>query len=104
MSGSDQAGYSGMKQYINNHYGRLISAALFSSVFVALGKIATEDDKNSDGTESKTAEAVMEQLTTLGAQLAEKNLNISPTLHIKPGRRFTIITTKDVAFQEDYRM
>lgn len=72
MSGSDQAGYSGMKQYINNHYGRLISAALFSSVFVALGKIATEDDKNSDGTESKTAEAVMEQLTTLGAHLTEK--------------------------------
>lgn len=104
MAGSDQAGYAGMHQYVNNHYGRLIGAAIFSSVFVALGKLATEDDKNDDGTESAAAEAVMEQMTSFGARLAERNLNISPTLMIKPGRRFTIITTKDVAFQESYKM
>lgn len=104
MTGSDQAGYAGMHQYVNNHYGRLIGAAIFSSVFVALGKLATENDKNDDGTESAAAEAVMEQMTSFGARLAERNLNISPTLMIKPGRRFTIITTKDVAFQESYKM
>lgn len=104
MPGSDQAGYSGMKQYVNNHYGRLIGAAVFSSVFVALGKEATKNDKKDDGSNSSTAEAVMEQMTSFGTRLAERNLNISPTLMIKPGRRFTIITTKDVAFQETYKM
>lgn len=104
MPGSDQAGYAGMKQYVDNHYGRLIGAALFSSVFVALGKVATADDKNDDGTESAAAEAVMEQMTSFGVRLAERNMNIAPTLKIKPGRRFTIITTKDVAFQESYSL
>lgn len=102
MSGSDQAGYAGMKQYVNNHYGRLLGAALFSSVFVALGKEATKNDKNEDGTESSASEAIMEQMTSFGVRLAERNLNIAPTLLIKPGRRFTIITTKDVAFRETY--
>lgn len=104
MSGSDSAGYSGMKQYVNNHYGRLLASALFSSVFVIAGKVATDNDKNNDGTESTAAEAVMEQMSSFGASLAERNLNLAPTLLIKPGRRFTIITTKDVAFQETYKM
>lgn len=104
MAGSDQAGYAGLHQYVDNHYGRLIGAALFSSVFVALGKTATENDKNDDGTESTAAEAVMEQMSSFGVRLAERNLNIAPTLKIKPGRRFTIITTQDVAFQETYKM
>lgn len=102
LIGSDQSGYSGLKQKIDNHYSRMIGAALFASVFVAAGKIATENDKDKDGNESKAAEAVMEQMSSLGARLAERNMNVAPTLRILPGYRFTIITTKDMAFAEPY--
>jgi type IV secretion system protein VirB10 len=102
MVGGDQSGYAGFKQKIDNHYSRLIGAALFASVFVAAGKIATEDDENKDGTKTDTANAVMETMANLGAQIAERNLNIAPTLRILPGYRFSIICTKDIAFAESY--
>lgn len=102
LTGSDQAGYSGFKQKIDNHYSRMVGAALFASVFVAAGKIATDNDKDKDGAESTAAEAVMEQMSSLGAKLAERNLNVAPTLRILPGYRFSIITTKDIAFSEPY--
>lgn len=99
MGGTDSAGYAGFKQKVDNHYSRLIGAALFSSVFVAAGKIATENDKNADGKETLAAEAVMEQMTSLGARIAERNLNVAPTLRILPGYRFSIIVNKDIAFR-----
>lgn len=102
LTGSDQSGYSGFKQKIDNHYSRMVGAALFASVFVAAGKVATDNDKDKDGNESTAAEAVMEQMSSLGARLAERNLNVAPTLRILPGYRFSIITTKDMAFAEPY--
>ena len=99
MGGTDSAGYAGFKQKVDNHYSRLIGAALFSSVFVAAGKIATENYKNADGKETLAAEAVMEQMTSLGARIAERNLNVASTLRILPGYRFSIIVNKDIAFR-----
>lgn len=102
LLGADRSGYSGFKQKIDNHYSRMVGAALLASVFVAAGKIATDDDKDKDGNESKSAEAVMEQMTSLGARLVERNMNVAPTLRILPGYQFSIITTKDIAFAEPY--
>jgi type IV secretion system protein VirB10 len=102
MLGADQSGYAGFKQKIDNHYSRLIGAALFASVFVAAGRIATQDDENDDGSKTEAANAVMETMASLGARLAERNLNVAPTLRILPGYRFAIICTRDIAFAEPY--
>ncbi|MDR1650970.1 MAG: hypothetical protein LBR87_04220 [Synergistaceae bacterium] len=106
MLGSDQRGYAGFKQKTDHHYSRMLGAALFASVFVAAGKEATKDDTttNEDGEtfESTFAEAVMENVTNVATKMVEKNMNIAPTLRILPGYRFSIITTRDVAFAEPY--
>ncbi|MDR1649449.1 MAG: hypothetical protein LBR71_04240 [Synergistaceae bacterium] len=102
MVGGDQAGNAGFKQSVDNHYSRLIGAALFASVFTAAGKIATDNDKDDQGNESTVAEAVMETMSQLGAKLAERNMNVAPTLRIRPGYRFSIVTAKDIAFAEPY--
>jgi type IV secretion system protein VirB10 len=106
MLGSDQRGYAGFKQKTDNHYSRMLGAAIFASVFVAAGKEATKDDTTTDEdgktTESVFAEAVMENVTNAASQMLEKNMNIAPTLRILPGYRFSIITTRDVSFAEPY--
>jgi type IV secretion system protein VirB10 len=102
MIGGDQAGYAGFKQKVDNHYSRLLGAALFASVFTAAGKIATQNERDSDGNETVIAESVMQTISSLGARLAERSLNVAPTLRILPGYRFSIVTTQDIAFAEPY--
>jgi type IV secretion system protein VirB10 len=108
MLGSDQRGYAGFKQKTDNHYSRMIGAAIFASVFVAAGKEATKDDEGSSGddddrsSKSIFAESVMENVTNIATEMLEKNMNVAPTLRILPGYRFSIITTKDVTFAEPY--
>jgi type IV secretion system protein VirB10 len=111
MLGSDQSGYAGFKQKVDHHYSRMLGAAIFASVFVAAGKEVTKDDKSttsgSDGersTDSIFAETVMENVTNIATQMIDKNMNIAPTLRILPGYRFSIVTTKDIAFAEPYIM
>ncbi|KAJ8136571.1 hypothetical protein OY671_010216, partial [Metschnikowia pulcherrima] len=36
------------------------------------------------------------------AMMIQKNLNISPTLMIRPGFRFNVVVTKDLAFSKPY--
>ncbi len=105
LIGADRSGYSGFKQKIDNHYSRMLGAALFASVFIAGSEIVTEDDENNNDDEDNTktaSEAVAEQMASLGAHLVERNLNVAPTLRILPGYQFSIITTKDIAFAEPY--
>jgi type IV secretion system protein VirB10 len=111
MLGSDQSGYAGFKQKVDNHYGRLIGASIFASVFVAAGKEATKNDNvDSDsgtGSDNRStrdifAESVMENVTNIATRFVDRNMNVAPTLRILPGYRFIIVTTKDVAFAEPY--
>jgi type IV secretion system protein VirB10 len=111
MIGSDQSGYAGFKQKVDNHYGRLIGASIFASVFVAAGKEATKNDNvdsnSGSGSDNRStrnifAESVMENATNIATRFVDRNMNVAPTLRILPGYRFIIVTTKDVAFAEPY--
>lgn len=42
------------------------------------------------------AGALGQQLGQLGMQLAQRNLNIQPTIEIRPGYAFNIVVTKDM--------
>ena len=48
------------------------------------------------------SEALGQQLGQVTAQLIATNMNIAPTLEIRPGYRFNIIVTKDMAFKKPY--
>ncbi|MNR14979.1 Type IV secretion system protein virB10 [compost metagenome] len=107
MPGADQAGYSGFKDKVNNHYFRLFGSALLMSAVTAGVALSQEQDNSGFGTEttasSAMSEALGQQLGQVTAQLISKNLNIAPTLEIRPGFRFNVIVTKDLTFSKPYK-
>lgn len=46
--------------------------------------------------------ALAAQLGQATLQLLQKNLNIMPTLEIRPGYPFNVIVTKDMVFRKPY--
>ena len=114
MPGASGAGYAGFSDRINNHYGRLWGNALMLSLVGA--SITYSVDKNSNnnnsgnnnnGNNSTVRGALSESLgQTFGqavSQSIQKNMNVSPTLEIRPGYRFNVIITKDIDFSKPYR-
>lgn len=106
MPGADGAGYAGFKDQVNNHYVRLFSSAFLMSGItagIALSQPQTVNNNERQTASSALSEALGQQLGQATAQLIAKNLNIAPTLEIRPGYRFNIIVTKDMTFSKPYR-
>jgi type IV secretion system protein VirB10 len=106
--GTDMAGYSGIKGRVDNHYGQVLTAALFTSVFTAAADIASGKNDTSYNTNSKSAKDVLVETTgttiaNIGARLAERALDIQPTITVKPGSRFNVMVTQDVAFLSPWK-
>lgn len=105
MPGASGAGYAGFHDKVNNHYARIWGNALMLSIVGAGISYSTDRNNNSD--ESTVKGSLSESLgLTFGqvvSQSIQKNMNISPTLEIRPGYRFNVILTKDIDFSKPYR-
>jgi len=107
MPGADSGGFSGMNDKVNNHYVRVFGSALLMSGIVA--GISLSQDRNTSSTSdretasSAMSEALGQQLGQVTAQMIAKNLNIAPTLEIRPGYRFNVMVTKDMTFSKPYQ-
>mgnify|MGYP002037470675 CR=1 FL=1 len=108
MGGSDKAGYAGLEDKVNNHIWRLIGYGAISSAFASVFQISQRNQQQTaiNGVQSPSQVAAGEiarQYSQLGLQMAQKNLNIQPTIEVRPGFQFNVIVNKDVVFTEAYR-
>ena len=105
MPGADGVGYAGFKDQVNNHYLRIFGSALIMSAIVAGAAYSQRDAGGAFGRQnagSIMSQSLGQQLGLVTANLIRKNLNISPTLEIRPGYRFNIIVTKDMVFNKPW--
>ncbi len=106
MPGADMAGYSGFHDQVNNHYFRIFASAILMSGITAgvtLSQNDSDDGDNSQRASDALSEALGQQLGDVAVEMIRKNMNIAPTLEIRPGYRFNVIVTKDMAFSKPYQ-
>jgi type IV secretion system protein TrbI len=108
MPGADNAGYSGFTDLVNNHYIKIFGSAILMSAITAGITLSQEDDTvNSQDNRSSTSQVLSEslgqQLGSVATKMIEKNLNIAPTLEIRPGYRFNVMVIKDLLFKTPYK-
>lgn len=107
MNGTDQAGYSGMNDQVNNHYLRLFTSSFLLSV-ISAGITYSQDKYTSNNENGTTASSAMaqsfgSQMGNTALQMIQKNMNISPTLEIRPGFKINVMVTKDIIFSKPYQ-
>ena len=108
MPGSDMAGNAGYTDKVNNHYLRIFGSAILMSMITGSMSYSMDSLDNSGGDsdnptlQNEMGAALASQLGQATLQLLQKNLNIKPTLEIRPGYQFNVIVTKDVVFERPY--
>jgi len=110
MPGADMGGNAGFHDQVNNHYLRIFGSAIMMSL-VTGGMAYAMDSANNDVGTTENGTSLQDEMTSaLAAQLGQttttllqKNLNIKPTLEIRPGYQFNIVITKDMAFKQPYQ-
>jgi type IV secretion system protein TrbI len=110
MPGTDSEGYSGFTDQVNNHYVRLYGAAFLLSAVTAGFTLSQNQNQQNPGSSlgyqqnasTALSQSLGQQLGQVTARIMQKNLNISPTLEIRPGYRFNVVVTKDMTFSKPY--
>jgi len=105
FEGEDSQGASGFRDQVDNHWKRVIAGALLTSVFAAGLQISQGQNNSVLATQSygqQISSAVGTQVGELGEQITRRNLNIQPTIKIRPGYRFFVRVQKDIVFQSPY--
>lgn len=105
FEGDDSAGAAGFRDQVNNHWGRILFGALLTSLFSA--GIEVSQGTNSSVLQSPSVgptvgQAVGQQVGQLGVEVTRRNLNIQPTIVVRPGYRFFVRVEKDIPFNGPY--
>jgi type IV secretion system protein VirB10 len=97
MSGADGQGESGLSDEVDNHYGRIFGSAILMSLLGVGAQLSQPQTGNALTTPSasqQAAGALSQQINTVGTNLLNKNLNIQPTLNIRPGYTFNVMVNR----------
>ncbi|MCC6932128.1 MAG: conjugal transfer protein TrbI [Deltaproteobacteria bacterium] len=102
MSGVDEQGYSGFHDQVNNHYMRIFGSAILMSFISAGVQMSQPQESASYGgvasPRQELAASLGQNLGDVSSKMVEKNMNIAPTLEIRPGYLFNVMVREDIVF------
>jgi type IV secretion system protein VirB10 len=99
MPGTDSAGMAGFHDEVNTHFWKAFGNALMMSVFTAgvqLSQGGQGGSTNGLSAQQTITAGLGQQLGQLGQEMARRNVQVQPTLEIRPGYAFTVMVTKDI--------
>ncbi|TIS98031.1 TrbI/VirB10 family protein [Mesorhizobium sp.] len=94
QQGADAQGFSGLEDEVDHHWGQLFRAAALSTLLGVGTSLGSSDD------ESDIAKAIRESAqdsaSNIGQQIVRNQLNVQPTLTVRPGFPVRVIVNRDL--------
>jgi type IV secretion system protein TrbI len=98
--GVDPGGYAGLEDGVDNHWGALFKATLLSTLLgVGSEPGAGSDAGNNDDIIRALRRGSGDSLNQTGQKIVQRNLNIQPTLTIRPGFPARVIVNRDLVLE-----
>lgn len=94
--GADAAGMAGLADRTNHHWGRLMRAALVSTLLGGAAELGSDRD---DALTRALRDGSQDSVNQAGQRLVEREMAVPPTLTIRPGLAFRILVTRDLILE-----
>jgi type IV secretory pathway VirB10-like protein len=92
--GTDSQGFAGLEDEVDHHWGRLFAAAALSTLLGVGSELGAAGNDSAIVTALRRGSA--DSLNQTGQQVVRRNLNIQPTLTIRPGFPVRVIVNRDL--------
>jgi len=100
FSNADLLGHAGVPGEVNNHWAQTIAAATLSTVFTVGAGIAGDRGTSGNQMYPRAKERALmggaEGITQFAQNIANRALNIPPTITLPPGYQFNVLVKKDM--------
>lgn len=101
MAGTDAAGYGGFTDKVDDHMLQTFGSAILVALIGAGTEMMLPQDNNSNSgnnAEDSARESFAKTFGEISEQTVSKNLNVQPTLEIRPGYQFNVLVDQDIVF------
>ena len=98
LPGADAAGYSGLQDRTNQHWGGLFKAAFISTLLSVGAEAGSSDD---DDLVKAIRQGTSDSIGRTGQDLVRRQINVQPTLTVRPGFQLRVIVTRDLVLDPD---
>jgi type IV secretion system protein VirB10 len=92
--GADTQGFAGLEDDVDHHWGRLLTAAALSTVLGVSAELGSTNNDSAIVTALRRGGT--DSLNQTGQQVVRRNLNIQPTITIRPGFPVRVIVNRDI--------
>ncbi|TCV67466.1 IncP-type conjugal transfer protein TrbI [Neorhizobium sp. S3-V5DH] len=106
MAGTDAQGYSGFSDKANNHYLKTFGSAVMIAL-IGTGIDMAVPQSSTLATQDTASDAARRNFAETFGRVADRtiqrNMDVQPTLEIRPGYKFNVLVDQDVVFPGQYR-
>ena len=97
LPATDAADYAGLEDEVDYHTWRLLKGIAMATL-LGVGTELTFGDEESDLLKA-IRESTQQNVSRAGQRITEKNLNIQPTITIRPGWPLRIVVQRDIVLR-----
>jgi len=98
--GADTAGYAGLEDGVDNHWGALFKAALLSTLLGVGSELGSTSGTGSNSDIITTLRrGSSDSLNQTGQKVVQRNLDIQPALTVRPGFPVRVIVNGDLVLE-----
>lgn len=94
--GADAAGYAGLQDRVNQHWGNLLKAAAVSTLLGVGAELGADSE---DDLTRALRRGSQDTINQTGQQIVRRQLNVQPTLTIRPGHPLRVVITRDLVLE-----
>jgi len=99
LPGAAQSGYAGLSDKVDPHWGRVFATDGLATLLGIGTELAIDDDN--DGLARAVRDRFRDTANQAGQRIFDRNLNIQPTLKVRPGWPLRVIATRDLILRPD---
>lgn len=93
--GADEAGYAGLEDGVDNHWGRVFLAAGLATIL----NIGLETGDDDDPVAEAIREGSQDTIGRTGEEIVRRQLAVPPTLTVRPGFPVRVMVTRDLILE-----
>ena len=100
LVGTDPAGYAGLEDGVDRHWGRLFAGAALTTLLGIGAELAAPENRQ-DGHRIVIAgrDSAQDSINQVGQEMARRNMNVQPTLTVRPGLPVRVIVNRDLVLR-----
>lgn len=94
--GTDGAGFAGLQDRVNQHWGNLLKAAAVSTLLGVGAELGADSE---DDLTRALRRGSQDTINQTGQQIVRRQLNVPPTLTVRPGHPLRVVLTRDLVLE-----